>query len=167
MWLVGAERLDKPFYSSLSKRFALDEERVRKGKQAPVSESSVAMAFNRMASILNSPVRVDAETVHKFRHALSSYAPHVVTVSSSPSACNPGEAIFLLYIIAFNDGSVAPGDRAITTACTPSELPCIQSSTSTGGPRSSVISLINGFAGAHGQIEILRNTEAVLSLVHL
>lgn len=168
MTLAGGDKLAKPYYSGLSKRLELDEERVRRGKQAPVSETSIAMAFNQLALILNSPVRVDAERVHRYREIFVGQAPNLISINSSPSACNPGEAVFLVYIIAFNDGSLTAWTSADLSQCDPSETGCVLTRQVSKEEYSSTLKwLAARFAAAHTQVEVLKDVEAILSMLHL
>ncbi len=163
MTLAGGNTIHSTFRTPLSKRLAIDEERVRNRRQEPVSETSISMAFNRMALLVQSPVHVDAETVHQLRESLSSQAPRLITVKSQSSSCNPGEAIFLLYVLAANNGSITRKQADISV----NQLPSLHSSVSTEDSTKRITFLISHFATEHSQVELLRKVEEVLSLLHL
>lgn len=164
MTLVGGDSLHKPFYSTLSKRFALDEERVRSRKQALVPETSIAMAFNQLAQILGSPARIDGDTVHRLRSALSPHAPHLITANVSPSSCNPGEAIFLLYLLAANNGTLDGGQATVPPGY---DSPVVQSRVSPVDSTKAIPFLMSRFASTHSQVEIMGVAERILSLLNL
>jgi hypothetical protein len=163
MSLVGGDALRKTFYSALYNRFMLDEERVGKGKQAPVSELSVSMAFNHLAETVKSPARVDVDTIHRLRVALSRQAPHLSTVGIRPSSCNPGESIFLVYLLAANNGSAGSAELQVP-AGTP--LPSMMVTVTTDGTQD-IHFLISRFASGHSQLDVLKQVVGVLSLLNL
>ena len=163
MTLAGGAKLREPFASTFSKRFMLDEERVRKGKQSLVSELAVSMAFNRLAEVIKSPARVDVDAVHHLRTALASQAPHLITLKASPAGCNPGEAIFLIYLLVANDGSVTGTPLQLPEG---TELPTVQL-TATTGQQKSMSFLLSDFVNSHSQMDVLTQVEQVLSLLTL
>jgi hypothetical protein len=102
--ITGLDQLHAPFPATFAKRFAAAEERVERGKQSATSELRVAMGFNRLSEMRGSSARTTVEAVHQLRLSLATFAPHLITVGSSPSECRPGESLFLLYFLDSGNG---------------------------------------------------------------
>jgi hypothetical protein len=107
--LVGNE-VPKENTESLTDRLAVAESAARRGERPLISESEVATAFNSLMSQVRAPdeLRTDAAMVHTFRVGpLSrSEVPYLITMNRNGANCNPGEAVFLLYLLIANNGTI-------------------------------------------------------------
>jgi len=162
--LVALDKLHQPFGATLTKRLALNETRVRMGKQARVSELAVSMAFNRIAETVDASPRVNVATVHAFRTMLAPHAPHLITVADTPDNCNPGEALFLIYIMIANDGTIKQVSQndgqqlqanSVRVAVKPERQPLAMKA------------MVAKFVEGKQDVELLRRLESVLSLLRL
>jgi len=94
--------------NNLADRLAKAEEAARAGRGKLVSEAAVAKAFNDLMQGIgaSSSARTSEASVHGFReHAASIKAfPALFSAGRNGTNCNPGEAVFLLYLMISNDG---------------------------------------------------------------
>jgi hypothetical protein len=162
--LGSLDKLHEPFAAAFTKRLAADELRVRTGKQARVSELAVSMAFNRIAEEVGAAPRANVDTVHAFRKTLEPYASRLITSATFPDSCNPGEALFLIYIMIANDATlkqVSPDAgqqlqaNSLRVTVKPERQP----------PAMKV--MVAKFVAEKQDVEILRRLEGVLSLLRL
>lgn len=103
----GAERLD---IEPLANRLARAEQMARSGKGKLVPEADVVRAFNELMAEVGAPpsLRADEASMRRFReYAVSIKAfPALFTADRNGTNCNPGEAVFLLYLLITNDGTL-------------------------------------------------------------
>jgi hypothetical protein len=94
---------------SLADRLARAEQMARAGKGRLVAEADVVRAFNELMAKVGAPssLRTDETSIRRFReHAVSIEAfPALFSAGRNGTNCNPGEAIFLLYLL-FSDNGV-------------------------------------------------------------
>jgi hypothetical protein len=93
---------------SLADRLARAEQMARAGKGRLVAEADVVRAFNELMAKVGAPsaLRTDVASMRKFReHAVSIKAfPALFSAGRNGTSCNPGEAVFLLYLLMSDDG---------------------------------------------------------------
>ena len=103
----GADSV-RQFTNHLADRLANAEQaaRARDGKLIP--EAAVVKAFNDLMQEIGAPpsMRASAETVSGFReHAASIEAfPSLFSADRNGTNCNPGEAVFLLFLLLSDNG---------------------------------------------------------------
>jgi len=106
--LIAPPETGKSYIDSLVNRLAGDEQSARAQKGKLVPEADVARAFNELMSEIGAPLslKTDEATVQRFReHAASIRAfPELLTAGRNGRKCNPGEAVFLLYLLLSNSG---------------------------------------------------------------
>lgn len=89
-------------------RLAEAEQSARSGKGKLVPEAEVVGAFNDLMSKIGAPasLRTTEPSLRNFReHAASIKAfPALFTSARHGANCNPGEAVFLLYLLISSDG---------------------------------------------------------------
>jgi hypothetical protein len=95
--------------SSLADRLTNAEQAARTGRQKLVPEASVVKAFNELMQEIGAPqsLRTNETSVRNYReHAESIKAfPALFSAGRNGNNCNPGEAVFLLYLL-MSDGGV-------------------------------------------------------------
>lgn len=93
---------------ALADRLASAEQSARSGQGRFVSEANVVRAFNELMAKVGAPssLRADEAAMRRFReHAVAIKAfPALYTADRNGTNCNPGEAIFLLYLLISDDG---------------------------------------------------------------
>jgi hypothetical protein len=103
---------------SLADRLAKAEQTAREGKWKLVPEADVVRAFNELMTKIGAPasMRTDEASMRSFReHAASIKAfPALLSAERNGINCNPGEAVFLLYLLMSDDGKLY--DRNLDTA---------------------------------------------------
>ncbi len=106
-----AETIDtKP----LADRLAQAEQMARAGRGRLVAEADVVRAFNELMAMIGAPssLRADETSMRKFReHAVSIKAfPALLSAYRNGTNCNPGEAVFLFYLLMSEDGVLHEGN---------------------------------------------------------
>lgn len=100
--------------SNLADRLAKAEQAARTGNGKLIPEARVAKAFNILMERIGAPSseRTDEAAVHRFReHAAALHAfPALLSVDRNGTNCNPGEAVFLLYLLISQNGVLHDGD---------------------------------------------------------
>ncbi|MGH9604930.1 MAG: hypothetical protein ACRD3N_04445 [Terracidiphilus sp.] len=108
--LLVNESVSKETVTSLTDRLAIAERAARRGERPLVSETEVAAAFNNLMGEIGAPkeLRTDAPMVHRFRVGPLSRSDvsHLITLNTNGANCNPGEAVFLLYLLIQDNGTV-------------------------------------------------------------
>lgn len=112
-WTFG-QHLGSDYAASLADRLARAEQTARTGDGKLVPEAAVVKAFNGLMQEIGAPpsMRANDEAVHRFReHAASIRAfPALFSADRNGTNCNPGEAVFLLYLLIWNDGVLHEGN---------------------------------------------------------
>jgi len=89
-------------------RLARAEQKARTGEGKFVAEADVVRAFNELMAQVGAPssLRADEASMRSFReHAVSIKAfPALLSANRNGMNCNPGEAVFLLYLLISNNG---------------------------------------------------------------
>ena len=97
----------------LANRLAQAEQLARGGSRKLVAEADVVRAFNELMTKVGAPpsMRADEASIWRFRkHAASTKAfPALLSADRNGTNCNPGEAVFLLYLLISKDGSLHEG----------------------------------------------------------
>jgi len=78
----------------------------RQGKRKWIPESVVAQAFNDMMIKVHAPLRTDVKVVHQIRTTLYAVSPAFSTVNSHPSTCLPSEAVYLMFELVMENGTL-------------------------------------------------------------
>lgn len=106
--LLALPDTGKSYTNSLANRLAKAEQMARTGKGKLVPEANVALAFNElMKKVGASPAfMTDADSVWSFREYAASHNafPALFSAKHNGTNCNPGEAVFLLYLLITNNG---------------------------------------------------------------
>jgi hypothetical protein len=104
----------------LTDRLASAEQTARAGSGKRVPEAAVVKAFNNLMQEIGAPpsMRASEASVHKFReHAVSINAfPALFTATRNGANCNPGEAVFFLYLLISNSGVLSEQDLDLSVA---------------------------------------------------
>ena len=105
-----ALHVSEPNAAQLARRITLADRTARQDVRKYIPESAVAEAFNMLMAQVQgnraSPLRTDAETVHRIRGVLDANSPALTSVKEHPMSCRPNEAILLMLLLKFNNGSV-------------------------------------------------------------
>jgi hypothetical protein len=98
------------YKDSLSDRLARAEQMAREGKGKLVPEADVARSFNDLMKRIGSSFRTDEASVRKFRaHSIAVPAlPALLSADRNGAYCNPGEAVYLLYLLMLYNGAAIP-----------------------------------------------------------
>ncbi|MFP5206246.1 MAG: hypothetical protein ACLGSH_12890 [Acidobacteriota bacterium] len=98
----------------LANRLSNAEKAARVGDGRLVPEAAVVKAFNDLMNAIGAPasIRASEASVHEFRdHAASLEAfPALLSADDNGSNCNPGEAVFLLYLLISGNGILHGGN---------------------------------------------------------
>ncbi len=98
----------------LADRLAGAEQTARTGGGKLVPETAVVKAFNNLMQEIGAPpsMRASEVSVHGFReHAASIKAfPALFSANRNGARCNPGEAVFLLYLLISDNGILHEGN---------------------------------------------------------
>jgi hypothetical protein len=125
--LVVPERAGKAYIDSLSDRLAQTEEKARVEKKELIPEANIARAFNDLMKQIGAPdsLRTDEGTVRRLRvgQLAISPVPALITVNRNERMCNPGEAVYLLYLLILNNGTIP---SALPEGMKASDLPRIR-----------------------------------------
>uniref|UniRef100_E6QKB9 Uncharacterized protein n=1 Tax=mine drainage metagenome TaxID=410659 RepID=E6QKB9_9ZZZZ len=109
--LVVPEYTGESFINSLADRLARAEQMAREGRGKLVPEQDVVQAFNELMQQVGAPssLRTDEASMRRFReHAASIKAfPALFTAARNGTNCNPGEAVFLLYVLVSENGKLS------------------------------------------------------------
>lgn len=107
---LTAPRVNTQDLSKLARRLASTDQSVRGGKHNYVPEKAVATAFNRlMARVQGSYTAlpyVNADTVHALREVLAGNSADLTSLMSHPHSCLPDEAVLLVLLLSYNNGTV-------------------------------------------------------------
>lgn len=99
------------YINHLSERLAKAEQNARAGKGGLVTEATVVTAFNRIMKEIGTMPSLQATDVdlHDFRAraASASAFPALLSAGRNNTKCNPGEAIFLVYLLISNNGQIS------------------------------------------------------------
>jgi hypothetical protein len=107
--LLG-ERAGTAYAGSVSDRLARAELMARSGKRNPISEETIARAFNDLMRRVDAPksLSADVQAVDKARRAFEKEMPAVISREKNAASCNPGEAVWVLAMLLENIGSNPP-----------------------------------------------------------
>jgi hypothetical protein len=98
----------------LANRLAQAEQAGREGKKKLVAEADVARAFNELMKAIGaqSSLRTDESSIRQFREYAASIKafPSLLTADRNGANCNPGEAVFLIYLLISNNGVLHEGN---------------------------------------------------------
>lgn len=93
---------------SVTDRLARAEQMARTGSGKLVAEADVVQAFNELMAKIGAPqsVRTDDASMRRFReHTVSIKAfPELLSADRNGSNCNPGEAVFLFFLLMSDNG---------------------------------------------------------------
>src|ERR1039458_5824601 len=116
-----APHLSRDGVAQLAQRLASADQAARHDPGKYIPETAIATAFNRlMVQVLDknaTPIRTDAQTVHRIRGVLAGKSPALFSIKEHPASCLPNEAVFLIFELTFNNGrvgSVAPGQSLLS-----------------------------------------------------
>jgi hypothetical protein len=111
--LVRPEAEDA-YIEPLADRLARTEQMARTGEGKLVAEADVVRAFNELMAGVGAPssLRADEASMRRYReHAASIKAfPALFSANRNGTNCNPGEAVFLLYLLISNNGVLSEPD---------------------------------------------------------
>jgi hypothetical protein len=104
--LLVPARAGQKYIRSLSDRLATAEQLARAGKANLVPEAKVAQAYNDLMRRIGAPASLYSEeaVVHRMRHDWFVADSNLDSVSAHPNDCNPGEAVYLLVALFWNNG---------------------------------------------------------------
>jgi hypothetical protein len=124
--LFVADYTDRAYVRLFADRLNEAEVMARHGELALVSEEQIANSFNDIMKRVGAPgsLRTNPETVHRYRNAIlqGGNATRLISVKSNGHNSNPAEAVFLLYLLIFNNAAF---NNAIPTGQTPVSNPHI------------------------------------------
>lgn len=131
--LVPTTKTGNAFSSALSRRLAIADFAVRKGKLSWVSEGSVAQAFNdfmkQAADTSGGPagssgraIQTNASVVHQLRLRLYNGSPYLSSVNAHSSECLPSEAMLIMQQLLLTDGGATLSDPSSTGPLRPGEV---------------------------------------------
>ncbi len=108
--LIVPDAAGKRYIESLSGRLAQAEGKARQGRARLIPEADVARVFNRLMRRIGAPTsfKTDEATVHRFRaHSIAvSSLPALISTERNGTYCNPGESVYLLYLMLSNNGDL-------------------------------------------------------------
>jgi YD repeat-containing protein len=164
--LVG-DSVSKGTINSLTDRLASAENAARRGERPPISEAEVAAAFNNMMSQIGAPeeLRTDASMVHRFRVGPLSRSDisYLITLDRNGANCNPGEGVFLLYLLIQNNGTVEDHLPLGMTSVTVPSLMVTEQDPSVPDARRSIY----GYAKHHRRSNLVEVFNHVAQTFHL
>jgi hypothetical protein len=103
--IVPAEDRSMPM-DSFTNRLTQREIMARAGQVPLIPEADVAHAFDELMKTIGEPtIRTNLEALRRVREQGSLVFPSLFSKESNGTNCNPGEAIFLLYLLISNDGT--------------------------------------------------------------
>ena len=104
----------RQFRSQLADRLAKAEQETRAGTGKLIPEAAVAKAFNELVQEIGAPLsaKTDEMAIHSFReHAASIKAfPTLFSAVRNRTNCNPGESVFLLFLLISDNGVLLKGN---------------------------------------------------------
>lgn len=116
--LLTGEQPGAPYVRALADRITTAELMARQGTRSLVSEDAVAKAFNTLMAQVEGNTgprfQTTPATVHRLRLALEPTDPAVISVESHSDECLPAEAIFVLTLLVWNNGTT--GNPPVTPA---------------------------------------------------
>jgi hypothetical protein len=106
--LIVPPEAGKADIEPLADRLARTEQMARAGNGKLVAEADVVRAFNELMAKIGAPssLRTDDASMRRFReHAVLIKAfPALLSADRNGTNCNPGEAVFLLYLLVSDNG---------------------------------------------------------------
>jgi len=106
---VVSDRPGKSYVKKFSRRLANADLAARRSGQGWVAESAVAQAFNDlMEQAAPSPsqqIKTDVSVVHRLRFSLCNTSPDLSSVTSHQDECLPSEAMFVIALLMWNNGT--------------------------------------------------------------
>jgi hypothetical protein len=109
--LIVPPEAGKAEIEQFANRLAQAEQSARAGQGKLVAETNVVRAFNELMSEIGAPIslRTDEASMRRFRgHGASIKAfPALLSADRNGTNCNPGEAVFLIYVIISGNGTLA------------------------------------------------------------
>lgn len=105
--LIVPPEAGKAAIEPLADRLARAELMARTGKGRLVAEADVVRAFNELMTKVGAPatLRADEASMRRFReHAATIKAFPALFSERNETSCNPGEAVFLLYLLISDNG---------------------------------------------------------------
>jgi hypothetical protein len=122
--LITPEGVSKGHAKLLTDRLAAAELAARQRTGKMVHEADIVRAFNDLMLEVTAPdsLRTDEDTVRRMRvgQLAVSPVPALITVNRNEGMCNPGEAVYLLYLLILNNGTLA---SSLPEGMKASELP--------------------------------------------
>jgi hypothetical protein len=165
--LVDGHRVGRGIINSLTDRLSNAEEMARRGDRSLVPEADIAIAFNDLMIRTGAPdsLRTDATIVHRFRLGPLSISPipSLITLASNGTNCNPGEAVFLLYLLMANNGAT---DDRLPPGLEARDLPRM-TITSHGPNEPNARRSLSDFASNHRRSDLAELFEHVAETLHL
>jgi len=108
---VAPDNLPREKEEQLINRLFDAEKAARSGKGKLVREADVARAFNELMVGVGAtpPLSVDEASIHRFREhaAANKDFPALLSAGRDGTNCNPGEAVFLIYLLMLRDGKLS------------------------------------------------------------
>ena len=108
--LLVPDRAGRAYIDSLSDRLAKAEQMAREGKRKLITEADIATGFNDLMRQIAAPtsLKTDDSMVRKFRVSplALSPVPALISVYHNGNHCNPGESVFLLWLLLVNNASL-------------------------------------------------------------
>ena len=112
--LIVPPEAGKADIEPLADRLARAEQMAQAGSGKLVAEADVVRAFNELMAKVGAPpsIRADEASMRRFReHAVSIKAfPALLSADRNGTNCNPGEAVFLLYLLISENGILHEGN---------------------------------------------------------
>lgn len=104
--LLVPKRAGQKYIRTFTDRLATGEELARAGKGNLVPEAKVAQTYNDLMRRIGAPASLysDEAVVHRMRHFWLVADSSLDSVSAHPNDCNPGEAVYLLVSLFWNNG---------------------------------------------------------------
>jgi hypothetical protein len=106
--LIAPRETRKTDLKPFTNRLAQAEQVARTGRGKLVAEADVVRAFNELMKEVGAPpsIRTSESSLYRFReHAASiKIFPALFSADRNGTNCNPGEAVFLLYLLISDDG---------------------------------------------------------------
>jgi hypothetical protein len=163
--LVG-DKTGKAYAATLADRLARAETMARHGKSKLIPEADVARSFNDLMKQIGAPasLHTDEAWVKKFRAGplAASPVPALITADRNGVDCNPGEAVFLLFLLIYNNGSF---DDRLPHGLKMEDLPRVSIS---GRPQTEPTSsgLLSTYDSQHPRSDTIKVFDSVAQTLH-
>lgn len=99
---------------ALAGRLRRTEEAAKVGRGKPIPEANVVRAYNELMGGIGAPAsfRTTEEPVRQFREYAVSFKafPALFSADRNGTNCNPGEAVYLLYLLLWDNGKPSEED---------------------------------------------------------